>query len=207
MKPSGGYELVYERSFVYSQLCETAKNNRALFSKYDLGGAEELQFSDCCQRGTITAKCLGTCYTIKGRSVKPSTLQITCANFCEQGTIGGPIAVPNEPTCCLIKLAPRHPAIDFIIYKSDGGVQTRVVYFIQVSSSTYQHRQKKFGSVTEPYSDLEDKSPYEFYKKMFNMTSSEVYYIYSTPSPLPSNADFTRCKADKNRVYFHQLGH
>ena len=27
------------------------------FFKYDIGGAEELQFSDCCRRGAITAVC------------------------------------------------------------------------------------------------------------------------------------------------------
>ncbi len=203
---SADCELVHERQFVFKQLCQTAESHRVLFSRYDLGGAQELLFSDCCQRGQISATCFGTCRTISGRAVKPANLYITCINFCEQVTIGAPVQLPTGPTCCLIKLAPNHPAIDFIIYKNEGGVRTRVLYFIQISAQTYQSRQKKFDAVLKLFDSLGKDSPYKFYRNMFNMNrSTEVYYIYSTPAPLPSDAAFTNCKKDKDRVYFHKL--
>ena len=101
------YQLVHERRFVFNRLCEAAQENHALFAQYDIGGAEELYFSDCCRRGVINAVCLGSCRTITGRIQQPKTLSITCNEFVAQKTIGGNIPVSlTDPTCCLVKLAP-----------------------------------------------------------------------------------------------------
>lgn len=113
----------------------------ALFAKYAIGGADELQY---CQRGTITAVCRGqTCLTINGKTARSRTLNITCSSFLEQPAIGA--AIPNlslgDPQCCLIKLARDNFAIDFIIYQSQGTVASRVLYFIQVSGMAYQARE------------------------------------------------------------------
>lgn len=112
------YQLVHEKGFIFRRLCHVAKANRALFSQYDIGGAEELYFSDCCRRGVINAVCLGLCHTIRGHSQQPSTLSITCNKFVEQSTIGGNVPVSlTDPTCCLVKLAHNHPAIDLLYIK------------------------------------------------------------------------------------------
>ncbi len=61
----------------------------------------------------------------------------------------------------------NHPAIDFIIYGSTGPVGTRVLYFIQVSSSSYQNRNKKLSAVTDLSRDLGNESPYKYYEVCF----------------------------------------
>ena len=125
--PPRDWELVLERQFMFNQLLQTAASNQALFSLYDIGGAQELRFSDCCHRGEIRATCLGsTCHTITGTRPKLNIISFTCSHFCQQTTIGQQIQLlPSGQTCCLIKLAINHPAIDFIIYKNLAGVQAR----------------------------------------------------------------------------------
>ncbi len=44
-----------------SRLCRESLENHILFSKYDIGGAEELYFSDCCRRGVINARIAIVC--------------------------------------------------------------------------------------------------------------------------------------------------
>ena len=194
-KADGNSELVFERKYIYNKLCQTA-----LFMKFDIGGAEEVQFSDCCHRGQITAVCRGNCYTITGKTPKKSTLTITCTEFLQQNHIHDRVTVSSGPTCCLIKLAINHPAIDFIIYESKGPVGTRVLYFIQVSASNYQNRTKKLSAVTDLSSELGNESPYKYYRAMFQVNSAD-----SSPTPVPLNAAFSTDKRDKNSVYFHQL--
>jgi hypothetical protein len=203
------YQLVYQRDIVLSRLCQVARSHYNVFSVYDVGGAEELLFSDSCRRGEISAVCRGSPpRTITGRGYKDSTLRITCDSFLVQQEIGSVVSVPPGPTCSLIKLAQRHPAIDFIIYSFRGSVASKVLYFVQVSSQTYQSRdkEKKLSAVTVPSPLLDNKSPYNFYRNYFNMnTSSEVYYIYSTTAVIPSDDTFSRNNRDKTSVYFHQL--
>ena len=201
------HKLVHERRFVFSMLCEESKANRHLFSKHNIGGAEELYFSDCFRRGTINAVCRGSGCTIKGRTQKPRTLSITCNKFVEQSTIGGNISVSlSDCTCCLVKLAHNHPAFDFIIYESNGSAGSKVLYFVQVSAQKYQHRGTKLKAVLEQSSDLDNQSPYTYYKKLFNMpsSSSEIFYIFSTSTPIPQT-DVLTDKNDKNKIYFHHL--
>lgn len=202
------YQLVHERGFIFRRLCQEAEANHILFSQYDIGGAEELYFSDCCRRGVINAVCLGSCRTITGRNPKCSTLSITCNKFVQQSTIGGNIPISlAAPTCCLVKLAHRHPAIDFIIYQSNGSASSKILYFIQVSAQKYQERGTKLKAVLESSSDLNHQSPYTYYKNLFHMpsSSSEIFYIFSTTTQIPLTTSFTTDKRDKNRVYFHQL--
>ena len=201
-KADDNSELVFERKYIHEKLCQHAH-----FMKFDIGGAEELQFSDCCHRGQITAVCRGNCYTITGKTPQKSTLTITCTEFLVQNHIHERVTVSSGPTCCLIKLAINHPAIDFIIYESKGPVGTRVLYFIQVSASNYQNRVKKLSAVTDLSSELGNESPYKYYRAMFKVNSAEVFYIYSSPTPVPLTAAFSTDKRDKNRVYFHQLGY
>ena len=203
------WELVFERKFMFDRLLQAAASHHELFALYDIGGAQELRFSDCCHIGEIRATCLGsTCHTITGTRPKLNTISFTCDHFCQQATIGQQIQLPSGLTCCLIKLALNHPAIDFIIYKNLAGVQARVLYFVQVSTSTYQNREKekKFKAVKESFDSLGGESPFTFYREMFGMTrSTEVYYIYSTSAPVPTNDSFSTIKQDKERVYFHQM--
>lgn len=204
-KADGNYELVFERKHVHLTLCSTARAQHDLFMKFNIGGAEELQFSECCHRGQISAVCRGRCFTINGKSRKQSTLTINCNEFLEQDCIGDVVTVSlSAATCCVIKLAKNHPAIDFIIYESKGPVRTKVLYFIQVSASRYQDRTKKLSAVTDFNSDLSG-SPYKYYKDMFGVTTAEVYYIYSSPTAIPVNDSFSTSRKDKDCVYFHQL--
>ena len=70
----------------------------------------------------------------------------------------------------------------------------------------YQDREVKLSAVNAPSNLLGNISPYAQYRSMFGMNhSSEVYYIYSSPTLIPSNDKFTTSKRDKNSVYFHQL--
>lgn len=202
------YQLVHERRFVFVRLCHVAQANHALFSQYDIGGAEELHFSDCCRRGVINAVCLGSCRTITGRIQQPNTLSITCSEFVVQSTIGGDIPVSlADPTCCLVKLARNHPAIDFIIYQSNGSTSSKTLYFIQVSAQRYQERERKLKAVLELNSGLGEQSPYTYYKNLFHMPSSnnQIYYIFSTSTQIPLDTSFSTDKNDRNRVYFHHL--
>lgn len=99
-KDTNGWHLVHQRNIILDRLCQVARNNHALFSKYDVGGAEELLFSDCCRRGTISAVCRGTPHTISGKNPKPVTLSIECNEFFEQSAIGDMVLISN-PTCLL----------------------------------------------------------------------------------------------------------
>ena len=80
-KADGNCELVYERKYIVGKLYETAKAHHALFSKFDIGGADELQFSDCCHRGQISAVCRGDCFTITGKTKKSLFLLLPALNF------------------------------------------------------------------------------------------------------------------------------
>lgn len=82
-----------------------------------------------------------------------------------------------------------------------------MLYFVQVSSSKYQHRAKKLSAVTTICNDLHNQSPYTYYKDMFKIASSDVYYIYSSPTQTPLDTSFTTTKKDQNCVYFHQLNY
>lgn len=117
----GNFVLVHEKSYLFQHLCQVAQQNHQLFSQFDLGGAEELQFSDSCHQGQISAKCLGSCFTITGRTKKERNLTITCNDFLIQHDIVQSVGVSlSVPTCVMIKLARNHPAIDFVIYESKG---------------------------------------------------------------------------------------
>ena len=209
VEQESSYELVHERSILLSMLREAAKKHFALFSQYDIGGAEELLFSDCCRRGPITVVCRGTKpYTIRGRKVQTSSITIKCDQFLTQRAIGDCdfMRQLKSPTCCLVKLAQRHPAIDFIIYETKGASRTRVLYFIQVSAQAYQERETKLDAVNRPYDTLRAKPPYEFYRDAFNMgNSSNIFYIYSSSVPIPLDSEFSKNKTEQNAVYFHQL--
>jgi hypothetical protein len=61
-------ELVFERRIIFNLLLHTAAENVALFSRYDIGGAHELLFSDCCRRGEIRATCLGASFATRSVS-------------------------------------------------------------------------------------------------------------------------------------------
>ena len=87
-------------------------------------------------------------------------------------------------------------------YRGGGGGEMPKCYI----SCRYLQRcikidRRSFKVLKDPFSTLENESTYAYYRKMFNIKTSEVYYIYSTSTALPSGSDFT----DKNRVYFHKL--
>ena len=194
---------LYTIKKTFSKLCDVAKAHHALFTKFDIGGAQELQFTGCCRRGPISAECHGeNCFTITGNTKKLPTLTIKCNEFLEQDTIGSNFTIPASPTCCLVKLPHRHPAIDFIIYETKGSMSSITLYFIQVSANCYQERTTKLHAVEELSCDLGNMPPYNYYKQF--QRSSEVYYIFSSPK-VPVNADFSREKKDQTRVYFHKL--
>ena len=47
----GHTHSVYEKRLLFKQVYQIALQNYSLFSRYDLGAAEELRFSDCCHIG------------------------------------------------------------------------------------------------------------------------------------------------------------
>ena len=203
----GKYELVYEEKFIQECLVQTARLEHELFASFDIGGAKELQFSDLCHRGPITAKCLGgTPLTIRGKTLKSNTLTISCTHFFRQPTIGAQVQVPPIG-CCLVKLALLHPAIDFIIFESQGSQASKILYFVQVSAQRYQERTKKLEDVLATCPELSGESPYDFYKKMFGLSqnSCEIYYIYSSLCPIPMDKTFSRKNREQDCIYFHQL--
>ncbi len=189
----------YERRFLFDQVCETAETHHALFSRYDLGGAEELGFSDCCRSGAIRIVCRGIGRTINGKKELQKSYEIQCK---EQSIIGNPVEIDlSTRTCVLIKLARSHPAIDFIIYQSEGPVATRTLYFVQVSSSPYQARPKerKLSAVNNVYDTVSNVSVYNYYHSMFAIRGASVFYVYSSPVNIPSFTTVQNC------VYFHKL--
>ena len=126
----------------------------------------------------------------------------------EQPTIGADVEVDlSSSTSVLIKLARDHPAIDFVIVSSEGSVDSKRLYLIQVSSSQYQHRPKerRLGAVNDNFSCLQNQTPYNYFRTMFQMRSAEVFYIYSTTCFIPFDSSFSTVQREKDSVYFHQL--
>ncbi len=165
-----------------------------------------MNFSDCCRKGTISNICRGLGRTIKGKKEKKKSYEIECIEFKEQSVIGVVEIDLSTRTCVLIKLARMHPAVDFIIYRSEGSVGTRTLYLVQVSSSPYQSRPK--GKKLDAVHDLSistNISVYAHYHSMFKIKGAEVFYVYSSPANIPSNASFSTDPKEKNCVYFHQL--
>ena len=120
-KRDGMCHLVYDWNINFHHICPVVESSYEVLSKYSLGGATEIRFSNDCQSGTIEAKCFGSCYTVTGTIRKQSVLHITCSDYWQQSNIGEAVTVANGPMCCLIKLALNHLAIDFMILENRGG--------------------------------------------------------------------------------------
>ena len=201
----GNYFSVWDRHLLFNCLCKVAISNYDLFPQFDLGGAEELKFYDCCQRGPITIACSERGYNINGTTPLPSNpYEIYCHEFKVQGAIGDKIQFQdNTRTCELIKLGRGHPAIDFIVYECEGSVQSKTLFLIQVSAQKYQQRPsgKKLSAVTSkhPRTCFSDITPFKYYKNMFRLPTNQIYFVYS--SPLVSKVS----GSEGNFVYFHTL--
>ena len=200
------YNFVYGRKCMLEVLVNKAQTMYSLFSKYDIGGANELLFEQLCHIGAIKVTCFGdNCLTIKGRILKPDTIYITCSKFLIQQTIGQEV-IAEEGECSLIKLAHNHFGIDFLIYGSEGTVSSRVLYFIQVSSSRYQDRpsHSKFSAVLQTTVTLANQSPYDYYMNMYKVKNNNAFYIYSS-HVIASSKSFSHDKIEQQRVFFHSL--
>ena len=200
------YNFVYGRKCMLEVLAKKARSMYSFFSQYDIGGANELLFDQLCNMGEIKATCFGDkCLTIKGRISKPDAIYITCSKSLIQQTIGQEVKT-EEGKCSLIKLAQNHFGIDFLIYNSKGTVPSRVLYFIQVSSSRYQDRpsDRKFSAVLQTTVTLANQSPYDYYMNMYKVKNNNAFYIYSS-HVIASSKSFSHDKNEQQRVFFHSL--
>lgn len=103
----------------------------------------------------------------------------------------------------LIKLARSHPAIDFIIYGSEGPVSTRTLYSVQVSSSPYQSRpkDKKLSAVENVYDTVSNVSIYNYYHSMFGFRGTSVFLCVFISCKYSIQCIVNYCSKGKKIVY------
>ena len=181
-----------------------------LLTTYDTGVAFE--FLTCAQLKSVSNRIFCT-----GSSPTPvcSSLSVTRPSNGKEAFI---IPTPNQymlqsevndelkgDQCCLVKLHKQHFGVDFLVVYNPAGSDSKRLFLIQASVSTYQRRNgPKLKEVYENRSEFGKKSLVEFYCAKLSIRNTHCFFVYAT-SEVPSNESFTRDTNVPNKVYFLEI--
>ncbi len=127
-------------------------------------------------------------------------IEFTCNKYLKQNRIGDFVPTDSN-SITLMHLAQRHFAIDFLIVDDTG---VKKLCFIQVSCQFYKKRAKdnRYSAVKKGTYQLGDKSPLDYYSRLYKVDEICCVYVYSSPQ---HHTDTDIFEKDEDYVYVHYL--